>query len=75
MPPTSAPAAFTLTTMLRDDDEYEPEYSCSICGRTFSSYSRLQEHTDEEHTEICRRCQKNPAGEEGLCYICRTYSH
>lgn len=60
--------------MHRDDDEYEPEYDCATCGRTFSSYASLEDHT-AEHEPLCHRCRKEPAGEEGLCYICRTYGH
>ena len=56
----------------RDDDE--PELDCPNCGRSFHSFSRLDDHMSE-HEAVCRRCQKEPAGEEGLCYICRTYRH
>jgi hypothetical protein len=60
--------------MLRDDDEFDPEYDCPVCSRSFTSFARLDDHM-AEHIALCRRCQKEPAGEEGLCYICRTYGH
>lgn len=61
--------------MLRDEDEFDsPEYACPACSRTFGSHSRLDDHM-AEHIEFCRRCRKESAGEEGLCYICRTYGH
>jgi hypothetical protein len=58
--------------MYRDDDE--PELDCPQCGRSFHSFAMLDDHMSE-HSEVCRRCHRNPPGEEGLCYICRTYRH
>jgi len=60
--------------MLRDDDEYDSGIDCPVCHRTFSTHASLEDHM-AEHVEMCRRCQKEPAGEEGLCYICRMYGH
>jgi len=58
--------------MLRDEDE--PELDCPHCGLSFHSFARLDDHM-AEHIEMCRRYGKEPAGEEGLCYLCRTYRH
>ena len=55
--------------MLRDD---EPELDCPTCGRSFHTFAMLDDHMSE-HSEVCRRCHKNPPGEEGLCFICRMY--
>lgn len=49
-----------LTLMLRDDDEFEPEYDCPICSRSFGAHSRLEDHIHEEHApeRRCRNCGK-----------------
>jgi hypothetical protein len=60
--------------MLRDNDEYDAGIDCPVCHRSFSTYARLDDHL-AEHIVVCRKCRREPAGEEGLCYICRMYGH
>jgi DNA-directed RNA polymerase subunit RPC12/RpoP len=45
--------------MLRDADESEPEYDCPTCGRSFSTFARLDDHMAEHQGP--RRC--NACGE------------
>jgi hypothetical protein len=51
--------------MLRDEDEFEPEFDCSICCRTFHGYSSLDHHmTEHEQPRQCRNCGKQLLDDE-----------
>ena len=54
--------------MLRDDDEFKPEYDCPACGRSFSSFARLDEHLAEhEGPKKCRQCGETIHGSYHRC--------
>jgi len=68
--PTSLPASSPTRrskppqpAMLRDADESEPEYPCPVCGRTFRSFARLDDHLAEhEGPRRCRTCSETIRG-------------
>lgn len=55
--------------MLRDDDELDrPEYDCPQCGRSFHSYSRLDDHLAEhEGPRRCSTCGETIRGPYHRC--------
>ena len=54
--------------MPRDDDEFKPEYDCPACGRSFSSFTRLDEHLAEhEGPKKCRACGETIRGPYHRC--------
>jgi DNA-directed RNA polymerase subunit RPC12/RpoP len=54
--------------MLRDDDEFKPEYDCPACGRSFGSFARLDEHLAEhEGPKKCRACGETIRGPYHRC--------
>lgn len=55
--------------MLRDDDEFEPEYDCPVCGRSFGSRGSLEDHLAEH--EGLRRCRQCGEAIYGPCHRCR----
>ncbi len=36
-------------------------------------YSHKRVNRDRAFPKMCRKCRREPAGEEGLCYPCRYY--
>jgi len=54
--------------MLRDDDEFEPEYDCAACGRSFHSFARLDDHLAEhEGLTRCKMCGETIRGPYHRC--------
>jgi transcription elongation factor Elf1 len=43
--------------MFRDEDEFDPEYDCPHCGRSFHTFARLDDHMAEhEGLKQCKNC-------------------
>jgi len=54
--------------MLRDDDEFEPEYDCPVCSHSFSSFARLDDHMAEhEGPRRCKTCGETIRGPYHRC--------
>jgi hypothetical protein len=67
-PPEAEDAGAEPLPMLRDDDESRPEYDCPACGRSFSSFTRLDEHLAEhEGPKKCRQCGETIHGAYHKC--------
>ena len=54
--------------MLRDEDETDAGIDCPVCHRTFSTYSRLDDHLIEhEGPKRCRNCGETIRGAYHRC--------
>ena len=54
--------------MSRHDDNEEPELDCSVCGRSFHSFSRLDDHISEhEGQKRCKTCGETIRGVYHRC--------
>lgn len=58
----------SYSPMLRDEDEFDPSIDCPVCHRSFSSYSRFDDHLAEhEGPKKCRMCGETIRGPYHRC--------
>jgi C2H2-type zinc finger len=54
--------------MLRDEDEFDPEYPCPVCHRSFGSYAALDDHLPKhEGPRQCHQCGESIKGPYHRC--------
>ena len=61
-------------TPMRSRDRHKKRSSLVTCSAHRTRHSRFSP-CPMYHGPMCRKCTREPAGQEGLCYPCRYYGH